>query len=192
MKIINQSTNNECGICSINMIINYYYHSDKDRKNQIYSYTKNMDKNGISILEIENILEKFKIQTQSYECEFIELFNITKPFIMILKNENIFHYVVAIVKNDKLKIYDPIGNIKIINKNELINNFSGYIICTNYLKYKVKPINLKLNIFKNISILMNLIFIFINIFEFIFSILISFILSKLINIDLNQTFGDTI
>lgn len=192
MKIINQTSNNECGICAINMIINYYYHSDRDRKLEIYSYTKNMDKNGISMIEIENIFQKFNINAISYECKFSEIFSISSPFIMVMKYNDNFHYVVAKIKNNKLYIYDPIGKVKIYAKNDKINEFLGYIICTSYKKQKIKPINLNLKIIKNVSITMNIIFTFINTFEFIFSLLISFILSKIVNINFEQTFEDSI
>lgn len=192
MKIINQTSNNECGICAINMIINYYYHSDRDRKLEIYSYTKNMDKNGISMIEIENIFQKFNINAISYECKFSEIFSIHSPFIMVMKYNDNFHYVVGKIKNNKLYIYDPIGKVKIYSKNDKINEFLGYIICTSYKKQKIKPINLNLKIIKNVSITMNIIFTFINTFEFIFSLLISFILSKIVNINFEQTFEESI
>ncbi len=192
MKIINQTSNNECGICAINMIINYYYHSDRDRKLEIYSYTKNMDKNGISMIEIENIFQKFNINAISYECKFSEIFSINSPFIMVMKYNDNLHYVVGKVKNNKLYIYDPIGKVKIYDKNDKINEFLGYIICTSYKKEKIKPINLNLKIIKNVSITMNIIFTFINTFEFIFSLLISFILSKIVNINFEQAFEESI
>ena len=192
MKIINQTSNNECGICAINMIINYYYHSDRDRKLEIYSYTKNMDKNGISMIEIENIFQKFNINAISYECKFSEIFSINSPFIMVMKYNDNLHYVVGKVKNNKLYIYDPIGKVKIYTKNDKLNEFLGYVICTSYKKQKIKPINLNLKIIKNVSITMNIIFTFINTFEFIFSLLISFILSKIVNINFEQTFEESI
>lgn len=192
MKIINQSTYNECGICAINMIINYYYHDDRDRKIEIYKKTKNMDKDGLSIFEIESILKTYNIECCSYECSYDEIFSINDSFILILNNGGKYHYVVGKVKNNNLHIYDPIGKKIKLTINDNLTNFSGYIICTKFSRKKIKPINFHDNVFKNLPISLNIIFIFINIFEFLFSIFCSYLLSKYLALDLSLTYLDTI
>lgn len=192
MKIINQTSSNECGICCINMIINYYYHSQKDRKKELYSLVENLDKNGLNIYEIENILEHYKIETNSYECEWEEVFNFDKPFILMVRNGEVFHYIVGIIKNQCLYTYDTLGSKKKFTKEIKMSNFTGYVICTNFYKQKIKPININLKLIKNISIGMNLILIFINFFQFIFSILLSYFLSKIMNLNYENTFEESL
>lgn len=192
MKIINQTSNNECGICCINMIINHYYHSQKDRKHEIYSLVDNLEKNGLNIFEMEDILDHYKIETNSYECEWEEIFNFDKPLILVVKNGEVFHYIVGKIKNQYLYTYDPLGSKKKFTKEIKMTNFTGYVISTNFYKQKIKPININLKLLKNISIGMNLIFIFINIFQFIFSILLSYFLSKLMNLNYANTFEESL
>lgn len=192
MKIINQTTTNECGICAINMIVNYYYHNDKDRKNQIYSLTENMNNNGLSIIEIENLLNKFNIEAISYECEWEEIFELDKPFIMLIKYNEIYHYVVGIIKHNFIYVYDPIGKKTKLNIKNKLPNFTGYIITTKFKNKKIKTLNFNNSIYKNISISLNLAFIIINILEFIFSMLCSYLISKLISIDIYNSFTDTL
>ncbi|MBU3830966.1 MAG: hypothetical protein H9897_02315 [Candidatus Ureaplasma intestinipullorum] len=192
MKIINQTSNNECGICCINMIINHFYHSQKDRKHEIYSLVDNLEKNGLNIFEMEDILDHYKIETNSYECEWEEIFNFDKPLILVVKNGEVFHYIVGKIKNQYLYTYDPLGSKKKFTKEIKMTNFTGYVISTNFYKQKIKPININLKLIKNISIGMNLIFIFINIFQFIFSILLSYFLSKLMNLNYANTFEESL
>lgn len=192
MKIINQTSSNECGICCINMIINHYYHSQKDRKHEIYSLVDNLDKNGLNICEIEDILDHYKIETNSYECEWEEIFNFDKPLILLVKNGEIFHYVVAKIKNQNLYTYDPLGSKNKYTKEIKMTNFAGYVISTNFYRQKIKPININLKLLKNISIGMNLIFVFINILQFIFSILLSYFLSKIMNLNYENTFDESL
>ncbi len=192
MKIIIQNEYNECGICVANMMINHYYKKFVDRKNELYSLCENLTKDGLNIYDIEILLSKYNIEIESYNSEWSELFSIKTPFILVLKNNFANHYVFCKIKNNLLYMYDPVGEEYVYSKEEINNQYIGIVLISKYNNIKIKPININLNIMKNISWLFNIFMILINIFEFLFILFTSVLLSKIINLNIDLTFTDTL
>lgn len=184
VKIVKQHVYNECGICCINMLINYYTKKNLDLKANLLSQC-NLTKYGLSLLELEQLSDKNNINLKSYDCSWDELIKLNEknPIIFVLNKNGIYHYVVGIIKNKKIIIYDPAGEKYCVNSKTEFIEWSGYICLTSYNRFKFKKIDISLPLFKNFNLAINLFFLIINLFEFITNVFISWLMSKFMNID---------
>ncbi len=106
IKITDQTNNNECGICVTKSLINYFYHENIS-KEELYNNVK-IDENGISIFELENLLNQYKINAESYEANLDDLKTIPSktPFVTLIVNQTGLHFVIAMIDKGKIHIYD--------------------------------------------------------------------------------------
>lgn len=166
------------------MLINYYTKRNVDLKANLLSQC-NLTKYGLSLLELELLSEKNNITLRSYECSWDELIKLNEknPIIFILNKDGIFHYVIGIIKNKEIIIYDPTGEKYIIKSPSEFCDWSGYLCLTSYSRFRTNKINISLPLFKNFNLAINLCFLTINLFEFVASVFISWLMSKFMNID---------
>lgn len=194
MEIIKQDSFNECGICCANMLINYYCHTSGSLKSELLAKC-NLTKEGLNLWELEKLCSAYKIELESYQATYDELIesNPKHPFVLVLQTEQGFHYVIGkIFKQNKIKIFDPIGKTFVINNKEEFKEWTGYVCLTKATKFKFKPIDITLPLLKNINFLITILFLSLNIFEFILNITISWLMSKIINLDLSNVTNDSL
>lgn len=189
MEIIKQELYNECGICCANMLINYYSKNNKNLKNELLSLC-NLTKFGLSILEFEVLCNKYKINVDTYQMEWNELINLktNKPIVLVIDNGGIYHYVIGMVKNKILTIYDP-NNLKFkVSSKEQLPNWIGIACLTSCSKIIFPNFKINYSIWKNINFLYTSLFIFLNISWFCLSFITSWIVGKLLNLNPQNIF----
>lgn len=194
MRIIKQDSFNECGICCVNMLINYYNNSDTDIKSELLRKC-NLTKEGLNLWELEKLCENYKIEVDSYEASYDELIEIKSknPLILILKSDYGLHYVIGLIyKKDKIKIYDPSGEIYVVNNAKEFTAWTGYVCLTKTIKFRFKPIDITLPLIKNLNIMLIIMLLILNLIEFGLSIAISWLMSKIINLDLSNISIDSL
>ncbi len=99
----------DCGVVVIQSLHKYYYNNwiplNKLKENANYGLT------GISVLELSNIGDDYGLRLESFEGEFNSLknLNIEEPIISIIKQNDIYHYVIITkIKGNRIYYYDPI------------------------------------------------------------------------------------
>ena len=138
MKIIEQNSLSECGVCVINMLANEF-HRNHINKNQILKDIY-LPENGLSILELEEYAMIYGVNMESYEMDLKEFksYETKKYFVLLLKNPDGLHYVVAKKKHQELIIYDSVEGVINTTVNEISSKYCNIII----LCKKGKPIEI--------------------------------------------------
>ncbi len=87
-------------------MIHYFYHENVS-KEELYNNVK-IDENGISIFELEHLLNKYKINAESYEANLEDLKTTPQrtPFVTLIINDSGLHFVIAMIEKEKVCIYD--------------------------------------------------------------------------------------
>ena len=101
-----QIYSNECGICAILNLLDLY--KIKYRNTNI-----NLSKDGISLYDMKKQLLKYfkKVEVVSFDIKQLKKVKNFKPFIALIKKEDISHYVVIYKKSKKyLYILDSLAN----------------------------------------------------------------------------------
>lgn len=193
MRVVAQDNFNECGICCVNMLINYFRDEDKNLKPQLLDNCL-LTKNGLNLLELELLCEKYKISIDSYEMSYEELMKCKpkNPMILVLKRNNYYHYVVGIFENKKIKIYDPSNQVYTVNSKNDFSEWTGYVCFSKVTKFRFKPIDICLPLLKNISAVVVISFLFLNIFEFMFQLGMSWLMSKIVNLNFDTINNDSL
>lgn len=184
MKITVQNSFNECGICVAHMLINYYGLKNIS-KNDVLSNT-DLPETGLNVQDLEDLLKKYDIQLDTYKLSYEELFehHNHKPFIMILDYGVCLHYVVGMIKNKKLIIYNPDNSVKKYSLKEIPNRFTGIVSFSNFKKQRIKKINFtKNNILQNAFSGLSFVFILSNVLELFLGLMLSYFMTKVMNID---------
>lgn len=128
MKITNQDSPNECGVCVINSLINYFYH--RNNKNELLNNVT-IGPNGMNVFEFESLCFKYHLTPESYEITTNELkeLDINEYFVILLTSNNINHYVIARKnKDNKLTIYDSTKGIYELSYDDLEKQFLNIMI----------------------------------------------------------------
>ena len=188
MKIVQQTSNNECGVCVINMLANYYHNKTIDKN--IILQKANLTKNGLSLQELENLANEFNLDAQSFECSFEELIDekINDYFIALINKNGLNHFV--IVKNynkNFFRIYDPENKIYELNNEEFKKIFLNIIVrvSKNHQIFDL-PI-FKESYLKNIKLSSLIIILFIE----LLNIPLNIFLSKIVNLLIDLVLIDT-
>ncbi|WDV48774.1 Mbov_0121 family peptidase domain-containing ABC transporter [Mesomycoplasma ovipneumoniae] len=115
MKVFLQKDLKDCGLAVLQSIYHFFY----DKKISINSLkTKAFYSNdGINIANLERLAKEFGIILESYggPYENLKTLEIVKPTIILIKTEDLNHYVLLTkVKKSKFEIIDPLkGKVKI-------------------------------------------------------------------------------
>jgi ABC-type bacteriocin/lantibiotic exporter with double-glycine peptidase domain len=64
MKITKQTNHNECGICVINSLVEYFYH--RSNKIQILNKAK-LSSDGLTIYDFETLSNEFGLNAETYQ-----------------------------------------------------------------------------------------------------------------------------
>lgn len=124
VKLVRQAADNECGLCCISMVANYYNFCKP------LSYYRNkfsVGRDGTSIKSINEILKSIKLNPSTYKIEDINEFSFkNKPYISYQKNN---HFVVIQEKqNGTLVVSDPSNKKMRMQKSVFQKQFGGYIV----------------------------------------------------------------
>jgi hypothetical protein len=106
MRLVNQKSKNDCGICIIAMIYSHFFDDESDVYTSIAEEINISDK-GLSLIEIERFCFKHKIKIDFFDYpgqdKVVSIAKDSKPFILYKNN----HYMVCVKKCDQFEIYDP-------------------------------------------------------------------------------------
>ncbi len=147
MRITKQTTNNECGVCVINSLIEHYFHIDK--KQELLNEVTYQSTNGLSISQFETMCLNNNLIPQSYELSFDEFKALdTKNdfFVLLISKNDMVHYIIARKKNNEVIIYDSSEGIYSIKYYDLEKIFLGIYIKVDKQKSKFKIANKKWSI----------------------------------------------
>lgn len=183
MKIVKQELPYECGICCLKMLIDHYFKHNNISKHNLINNTS-IDKDGISILNLELLALDFNIYLESYFSEWEEIFNLKpkNPFILIMKTNNLLHYVVGIYKSNKIFIYDPNGNISSYDKSNPPIEFANIFISSNTSYIKQNKINIQKNSWMQMPMFYTIIMLLFVIITFAINTSFNFFVSKILDI----------
>lgn len=146
MKIIYQEKDNECGLCVVAMLANELKDVSISRSELL---TKaNLTNSGISIASLENLAIEYGIELESYECEYQEFLNLDKfkYYVVLVRRLSGFHYVIAEIKTDKIKIYDSSKGKYFSSIEEFQKEFANVVFTV-----KVNDLKIEINKIKRIS-----------------------------------------
>ncbi|MBN0919133.1 cysteine peptidase family C39 domain-containing protein [[Mycoplasma] gypis] len=108
MRIKKQQEQKDCGLVCLQGFFYYFYKQwisiNELRKNA------NFSENGLNLVELKNLANKYGIKLQILQGDFQSFLNwkIDQKMILLLNNNNIFHYVILENKDDKFITYtDP-------------------------------------------------------------------------------------
>lgn len=138
IKINYQKNYNDCGICVLQSLINHYHHH-KISYDELLSQL-NVTSDGISIFDLERIGLKYGLILESYQCEFNELesYRNNEYFILLIKNNEMLHYVIAKKNKKKVTIYCSESGEYEINIDELKEKWTGILIQCSKTKFSLK------------------------------------------------------
>lgn len=129
----------DCGIFVVQTMYKYFY----DRWLSLPSIKSkaNYDKDGISILELSNLMKNFGIKSEPLKGDFdsFKKLKIKEPIISIIKNNNFYHYIIIekITSKGNVIYYDPLYGKRKIFIDDLKDIFANIIIiCKIDKKYR--------------------------------------------------------
>lgn len=130
--VINQTNEQECGVCVLTSLHNYFYKHDIIDKNNTLDLS-NISKEGMSIFDFEVSANKLGLECESYEIKWSEFINlkINSYFVLLLSNYKGLsnHYVICKKKSRNIEIYDSCTNHKIeVSYSDLKKWFMNVII----------------------------------------------------------------
>ncbi|EKB7628832.1 peptidase domain-containing ABC transporter [Enterococcus faecalis] len=125
IKLCNQLTDSECGICCIKMISDYY---GAIRPLSFYRDKISIGRDGTSVKQLLKVLADIQLESNLVEVKSTNTIPISKPFVAINEKDN--HYVVAINCKNNIKVYDPAKGIYKLEKIEFHDLYPFIIIPT--------------------------------------------------------------
>lgn len=145
MKVTKQNSINECGVCVINSFVNHYY--KWSNKEKILNEA-NLDGNGLSIYDFENLGQKFGLYIESYECEWAEFCSLKNNCyygLLIRKNE-LMHYVIIFKTKTHIVMFDSDSGKYELKYNELKKDFSNIVFQISKSKTNIKYTKQKIDL----------------------------------------------
>lgn len=179
--LIRQTNQSECGLCCISMIASFheFYQPIK-----YYRNTFRIGRDGISLKDMVEILEKINLKTRVQKVNDIVNFNFEDIIYIAYMNQN--HFVVIEKLKNKLKIYDPAKGIYLQNLDAFQESFSGFLIDvkknSDFLKVNKRESPFKHIIEKSLLLKKNIIVMFfISIISYIVSVIVPIVLQEAID-----------
>jgi len=134
IEITNQTNEQECGVCVITSLHNYYYPHDLMQKESVLE-TSHITKDGLSIFDFEVLAKQNKLNAETYQLtwdEFCQL-KINNYFVLLLQTNNGGnHYVIAKKKRKTIEIFDSTScSAKQYKYEEIKPLFIGILILIN-------------------------------------------------------------
>lgn len=116
----------DCGHACVKTILsNYGYDINTD------NYFNSKSTQGLSLLDIEKILKKYKVKSESYKLdELNKLREIRFPCIAVVKRNSLFHYVVILnISEEFIDVSDPAeAMFTQIKFSEFEEEFTGIVL----------------------------------------------------------------
>ncbi|MBS6114263.1 peptidase domain-containing ABC transporter [Thomasclavelia spiroformis] len=123
-----QTAENECGLCCISILASFYGYI---QPLSYYRNKYNVGRDGLSLYNINMILQDIGLQCEAYEVKnILDFYNQYKTSNPILAHINNNHYVVIVLKKKYLKVFDPIKEPYKMCYEDFNKQFSGYLITT--------------------------------------------------------------
>lgn len=121
--VVMQKYDYSCGAASLATLMKYYFHEDISEQ-QLINHIKNMfskseyaviEKEGLSLLELEKISRSKGYQSASIRLQLKSLYYIKGPVIVFLQGRGYRHFAVLRgIKEDRVFLADPSrGNIRL-------------------------------------------------------------------------------
>ncbi|UUD37408.1 cysteine peptidase family C39 domain-containing protein [Mycoplasmoides fastidiosum] len=144
MKIYKQQEIFDCGICVTQSLINFFYKKEISREELISN--ANVSQDGMSILDLEKINQKYGILLDSYELSFEEFIEYkTKDyFILLLDLQSGNHYVIAKKVHDGIVMFDSVAGKKKLSYAQLKPYYANIFIEIKKQTTSLKLINQQL------------------------------------------------
>lgn len=181
LKINFQMNNNDCGVCVLVSLINYFHKTNISYEQLLQE--SDLSKNGLTIYDLEIIANQHGINLESYNISFeeFEKYENKKYFILVLNKDEGLHYVIARKYKEFIEIFCSVnGNYK-ISYHELKQEWCGILIECSKNTFKSKKISINKNIFDQIN-WKNFFFVnFFNILILVFVIFNTTFLQQIIN-----------
>lgn len=138
MKIIYQEKENECGLCVVAMLANELKDISISRSDLVTKV--DLSNSGISIASLENLAGDYGIELESYECEYQEFLNLDKSkyYVVLLRRLSGFHYVIAELKTDKIKVYDSSKGKYFSSINDFQKEFANIVFTVKVIDSKIE------------------------------------------------------
>lgn len=138
MKIIYQEKENECGLCVVAMLANELKDISISRSDLLTKV--DLSNSGISIASLENLAGDYGIELESYECEYQEFLNLNKSkyYVVLVRRLSGFHYVIAELKTDKIKVYDSSKGKYFSSINDFQKEFANIVFTVKVIDSKIE------------------------------------------------------
>lgn len=108
INIVNQTNEQECGVCVLTALHNHYYDSVVQKEQALEQ--SHITEDGMTIFDFESLGSTLGLECESYEVKFSEFrsLKINNYFVLLLATNNgaTNHYVIARKKKKYIEIYD--------------------------------------------------------------------------------------
>ena len=128
-----QGLDTSCGISATATLLRFFFRVDVDEEKLVNQFFDEMEEKGdytISLLDIKNILEYYKILSVGRQIETIQLYEHERfiPFIVHIEKPQ-SHFTIFIgTYGEYLLFIDPSEGIVFESKERFEDRFSGYIL----------------------------------------------------------------
>lgn len=130
----------DCGLACTKTLLSFFEISSENI-NESFNVKSTQ---GMSLLDIENVLKKYNISSNSYKIDDIKsLRQIERPFIAVVERNSLPHYIVIInITENKLTISDPaFSKISTKKIDEFNDEFLGIILIPELAKECLESLN---------------------------------------------------
>jgi len=134
-----QGFDTSCGFSAVSSILNVYYDIDVTEKMIISNYLTNILTNNLtniytsSLLDLSSILTSYGIENKSFKMTFEQLNKALvkySPVLVHMTKPQTHFLLVLDCYADNVIIADPARGLKLIQKNDFIDKWSGVVLLT--------------------------------------------------------------
>lgn len=114
MKIFYQINNNDCGIAVTQTLIRHFFKREISREELCQE--SNLREEGLSILDLELLNEKYGLKLESYSMTFEEFkeYRTKDLFLLVINRNGEQHYTIAKKTRNRIHLFDSsLGKIKL-------------------------------------------------------------------------------
>ncbi|HCY5385801.1 TPA: peptidase domain-containing ABC transporter, partial [Staphylococcus aureus] len=141
IRYISQTQETECGLCCIAMILNYFGCDILPRE---MKESKDIGRDGLSLQQIKNIFNNYKVDVDIYEAGINRLPEILGTPVILYWDNSHFVILKKIVKN-KYFITDPAIGDCILSKEQFSEKYSNLTLVSSPQKNFEKILNKRSN-----------------------------------------------
>lgn len=129
IKVVKQDYENECGICALATMHNYFYSENKINKSTLLELS-NLTEKGLSIYDLEVLGSKINLNIESYELNISEFYNLDyyDYFITFVSGKGLNHFVICKREKHNVLLYDFDGKKYSYSYEEFKNIYNNVFI----------------------------------------------------------------